>query len=113
MLAASPMSVRVILAVVLCMAAVSAFANANQEFAAEVRAHRAEMAHNESVVAQAAQLCASLPANREMEEPRCVAVRLHLRALAARDRHDLCETGSYTIGRMARCLLGGLAGSAA
>ena len=113
MFVASPMSLRVLLAAVLCMAAASAFANANQEFAAEVRAQRAEMARNESVVAQAALLCADLPSSREMEEPRCVAFRLHMRALAARDRHDLCGTGNSTIGRMARCLLGGLAGSAA
>lgn len=112
MFATSPRSLRVLLAAVLCMAASSAFANANQEFAAELRAHRADMARSESAVAQAAELCAALPSNREMDEPRCVALLLHLRALAARDRHDLCST-SDSITRMARCLLGGLAGSAA
>lgn len=113
MLATLPRLLRVVPAAVLCMAATSAFANANPQFAAQVRAHRADMARNESVVAQAALLCTSLPPDREMQEPKCVAFRLHMRALSAKDRQESCETADSSIPHIARCLLGGLAGSAA
>jgi hypothetical protein len=52
----------------------------NQEFSAQVRAWRGQLAAAESVVGQAALLCTNLPAHRAVEEPQCVALRLHLRA---------------------------------
>lgn len=113
MLATSPRVLRVVSAAVLCVAATSAFANASPEFATQVRAHRADMARSELVVAQAARLCSALSSDREMQEPRCVALRLHMRALATKDRHESCEMGDSSITHIARCLLGGLAGSAA
>ena len=113
MLATFPKLLPVVYAAVLCVAGTSAFANSSPQFAAQVRAHRAEMARSPSVVAEAALLCTSLPPDREMQEPTCVAFRLHLRALAAKDRQESCDTGHSTIPHIARCLLGGLAGSAA
>jgi hypothetical protein len=113
MLATLPRLLRVVYAAVLCMAGTSVFANASPQFAAQVRAHRADMARNASVVAETAQLCTSLPSDREMQEPKCVALRLHMRALAAKHRQESCDTGDSTIPHIARCLLGGLTGSAA
>ena len=107
-------SMRILCASAFCMAATSAFANTNQQFAAQVRAHRSEMAHNESAVAEAAVLCTDLPPSRAMEEPRCVAWRLHVRALSDKARTETCGAGEASaITHITRCLLGGLAGSAA
>jgi hypothetical protein len=105
---------RVLCASAFCLAATSAFANTNQEFAAQLRAHRSEMAHNESAVAEAARLCTGLPPSRAIEEPKCVAWSLHLRALSEKKRTETCAAGdSSAITHITRCLLGGLAGSAA
>jgi len=108
-----PRLLRVLQAAVLSMAATSAFANSSQDFGAQVRTHRAEMARNTSAVTEAAVLCTNLPLGHEMREPKCVALRLHMRALAAKDRHESCDIGDTTITHIARCVLGGLPGSAA
>jgi len=105
---------RVLYASAFCMAAGSAIANTNPQFAAQVRAHRSAMAHDESAVGQAAQLCASPPPSRAIDEPRCVAWRLHMRALSDKERTESCDTSELSaIGHIKRCLLGGLTGSAA
>ena len=104
---------------VLCLLAVSAaansaFANTNDQFASQVRAHRNTMAQNESAVGEAAVLCSSLPPSRAMDEPKCVAWRLHLRALSDKQRTEACDSPEWTtIVHIRRCFLGGLAGSAA
>jgi len=113
MLASLPRLLRVVPVAVLCVATASAFATSSRDFAAQVDAHRAEMARNGAVVAQTALLCGNLPSDRAMEEPKCVALHLHMRALAAKERHGSCGAGDSTITQVARCLLGGLAGSAA
>jgi len=95
------------------MAAGAAFASTNPQFAAQVRAHRSEMAHNPSAVGEAARLCATLPPSRALDEPRCVAWRLHVRALSDKERTENCDSDERSaIGHIARCVLGGLAGSA-
>jgi hypothetical protein len=96
------------------MAASSAVANTNQQFAAQVRAHRSAMAHSQSAVGEAAQLCTALPPSRAMDEPKCVAWRLHVRALSDKDRTEVCDTSELSgISHFRRCFLGGLTGSAA
>ena len=96
------------------MAVTSAFANTNQQFADQVQSFRHEMAHNDSAVVEAALLCANLAATRAMDEPKCVAWRLHVRALSDKARTETCGGGGLSaIGHIQRCVLGGLAGSAA
>jgi hypothetical protein len=114
MLATSSGLPRVLYASVICMASNAALANTNQEFAAQVRAHRGAMAHNASAVGEAARLCAGLPAGRAMDEPKCVAWRLHMRALSEKERAETCDTGELSaLGHIRRCLLGGLTDTAA
>ena len=98
----------------LCAVANSAFATTNDAFASQVRVHRNAMAHSESAVTEAALLCTNLPPSRTMDEPRCVAWRLHLRALSDKERTETCDTAELpAISHIRRCFLGGLAGSAA
>lgn len=114
MVATSSGLLRVLYASALCMAANSAFANTNEQFAAQVRAHRSAMAHNESAVGEAAQLCAPLPPSRAMDEPKCVAWRLHIRALSDKRRTETCDTSELpAISHIRRCFLAGLTDSAA
>src|SRR5262245_61271256 len=104
---------------VLCVLAVgaatdAALASTNDQFASQVRAHRNTMVHSESAVGEAALLCTNLPPSRAMDEPRCVAWRLHLRALSDKERTEICDGPALsTITHIRRCFLGGLAGSAA
>ncbi len=58
----------------------------NPEFAAEVRTWRAQMTADAAVVGEVALLCAYLPEHRAVEEPRCVALRGHLRSQAVKAR---------------------------
>jgi hypothetical protein len=114
MVATSSGLLRVLYALALCMAAHSTFANTNHEFASQVRAHRNAMMHNEAAVGSAAQLCAALAPSRAMDEPRCVAWRLHMRALSDKERTNACDTGEMSaVSSIRRCFLGGLSGSAA
>ena len=65
----------------------------NQQFSDQVRQLRQQMGHSQPVVENAALLCTNLPAHRSAEEPRCVALRLHLRAqisARAQEAPDLC-----------------------
>jgi hypothetical protein len=62
----------------------SASAITNEEFATKVRAYRGQMTHDEQVVTEASLLCAYLPEHRAVEEPKCVALRGHFRAQAAK-----------------------------
>ena len=105
---------RVLYASALCMAASSALANTSQQFAAQVRAHLSAMAHNESAVGDAAQLCVVLPPSRAMDEPKCVAWHLHLRALSDKERTQSCDASELSaVSHIRRCFLGALAGTAA
>jgi len=114
MVATNSPVLRVLMVLALGMAAQSAFASTNEQFAAQVRAHRAAMAHDQSAVKDAAALCAGLPPARAMDEPKCVAWHLHVRGLSDKERSDTCDThGLPAISHIRRCLLDGLAGSAA
>lgn len=99
----------------LCAAAIgsgAAMASTNPQFSAQVQAHREALARSAAVAADTARLCAGLDARLAMDEPRCVAWRLHQRSRS--DRAAACEAdeGPF-VTRIARCLLHGLAGSAA
>ena len=50
----------------------------NEDFAKQVKAQMELMAKEDKAVAQAKELCTNLPANRAMEEPRCVAHQKHV-----------------------------------
>jgi hypothetical protein len=50
----------------------------NEDFAKQVKAQMDLMAKDDKVVAEAKELCTNLPANRAMEEPRCVAYHKHV-----------------------------------
>jgi hypothetical protein len=114
MVATSSGLLRVLVALALCTAAGSTLANTNPEFAIQLRAHRIAMMHSEAAVVEAAVHCTALPPSRAMDEPRCVAWRLHLRALADRQREETCDSAEMSaISSIRRCFLGGLAGSAA
>jgi hypothetical protein len=114
MVATSSGLLRVLYALALCMAANSTFANTSQDFAVQVRGHRNAMMHNEVAVGDAARLCTTLPASRAMDDPRCVAWRLHIRALSDKERTETCDIGETSaIRSIRRCFLDGLAGSAA
>jgi hypothetical protein len=114
MTATSSGLLRVVCLLAVCAAADSASANTNDAFASQVRAHRNAMVHSESAVGEAALLCTNLPSSRAMNEPRCVAWRLHLRALSDRERNEACDTTELpAISHIGRCFLGGLADSAA
>ena len=105
---------RALYASALCMAANSALASTHQQFSDQVRVHRSAMAQSESAVGEAAQLCIALSPSRAMDEPRCVALRLHLRALSDRKRAQACDTSELSaITHITRCFLGGLPDSAA
>jgi hypothetical protein len=114
MVAPSSGLLRVLIASAFCMAASSAFANTNEQFSAQVRAHRSAMTHDESAVGQAARHCTALAPNRAMDEPQCVAWRLHMRALSDKERTETCDTSELSaITLIRRCFLGSLTGSAA
>ena len=114
MIAISSGLLRVLCSLTVCAAANSALASTNDQFASQVRAHRHTMAHSESAVGEAALLCTSLPTSRAMDEPRCVAWRLHLRALSDKERTETCDRPELSpITHIGRCFLGGLADSAA
>src|SRR5262245_54463200 len=114
MVATSSRWLRTLCATALCMAAHAAWANTNEQFAAQVRAHRQTMAQNPSAVGEAALQCTQLAPHRAMDEPRCVAWRLHVRALSEKQRAETCDTAELSaINHLRRCLLGGLPGSAA
>jgi hypothetical protein len=105
---------RVLCLSAVCVAANSAFASTNEQFASQVRAHRHAMAHSEAAVGEAAVLCTGLAPGRAMDTPVCVAWRLHLRALSDKERTEACDAPESTaITHIRRCFLGGLAGSAA
>jgi type VI protein secretion system component VasK len=50
----------------------------NEDFAKQVKAQMELMAKDDKAAAQAKELCTNLPANRVMEEPRCVAYQKHV-----------------------------------
>ncbi len=114
MVATSSGLLRALYASALCMAANSAFASTNQQFSDQVRVHRSAMAQSESAVGVATRLCGALSPSRAMDEPKCVAWRLHMRALSDRKRAETCDTSELSaITHIRRCLLGGLPDSAA
>jgi hypothetical protein len=114
MVATSLGLIRIVYASALCVAASAAVANTNPQFSAQVRGHRSTMAQSESAVGEATRLCATLSASRAMDEPRCVALRLHLRTLSDRKRTETCDTSELSaIAHIRRCFLGGLPDSAA
>ena len=114
MVAAKSEALRVLVAAACWAAGHSAVASTNEQFAAQVRAHRIAMAQDPSAVRDAAAWCAGLPPGRAMDDPRCVAWHLHVRAQSDQERSDACETGGLpAISHIRRCLLDGLAGSAA
>jgi hypothetical protein len=84
----------------------------NQDFAAQVRAWRGQMAASESVLGQAALLCTNLPSHRAVEEPQCVALRLHLRsrAQAQAQVQGAPGAGAETLSGCARSALSGMLG---
>lgn len=86
----------------------------NQAFATQVRAWRGQLAASEPALAQAALLCNNLPAHRAAEEPQCVALRLHLRALARAQLPAPPQAapgaGADTLSGCARSALSGLLG---
>jgi hypothetical protein len=111
MLAPSSALSRFLFASALCVAGGAAFASTNEQFASQVQAHRSAMARSESVVTDTARFCSGLPTARAMDEAKCVAWRLHVRD---KERTNACEnTELLDMSQLRRCLLGGLAGSAA
>lgn len=80
----------------------------NQDFAAQVRAWRGQLAASESALGQVALLCNNLPAHRAVEEPQCVALRLHLRAQAP--TQALPGAAGETLSGCARSALSGMLG---
>lgn len=74
---------RLVLSTLLATAAGSAAASpqalSNDAFAQQVRGLRAAMTADPAVAEQAALLCTHLPPHRSADEPRCVALKAHLR----------------------------------
>jgi hypothetical protein len=75
----------------------SACAITNEEFATQVRVYRGQMTQDPRVVEEAALLCAYLPEHRAVEEPKCVALRGHFRALAAKAKDASAKSASAEI----------------
>ncbi|MEP6873623.1 MAG: hypothetical protein ABI887_04615 [Burkholderiales bacterium] len=81
-----------------------AFAITNEEFSNQVRALRARMVAEPSVVGEAALLCAYLPDHRAIEEPKCIALRGHLRAEIARNRQAQASDRKSWLDQFAGCV---------
>jgi len=111
-------SVRLLrMAAVLCGIGVgpSAWASTGSPFSAQVQAHLDAMARSEIVAGRAGRVCAGLDTGPAMSDARCVAWRLHQRQRAERARAAACEGAGepLALALIARCVLGGLTGSAA
>lgn len=58
----------------------------NEQFAAEVKRHRARFEKDPAVVSAAKDLCQNLAPDRWIKEPKCIALQRHISASATRSK---------------------------
>lgn len=81
---------RIISSLILAMSAIwlttAVAQTSNEQFASEVKRHRAQFEKDPAAVNAAKDLCQNLAPDRWMKEPKCIALQRHISASATRSK---------------------------